>query len=119
MSVEAAIFQTLSAWQALAGVVISADRVEETDAPPYVIFQKITGVRVHSLLGDSGLANPHFQIDVYADTRAGAIVLRDEVRKAMLANPDLGAVHIAEGATYESDTKLFRERTDFSLWFYD
>lgn len=119
MSVEAAIFQTLSAWPALAGVVISADRVEETDAPPYVIFQKITGVRVHSLQGDSGLANPHFQIDVYADTRAAAIVLRDEVRKAMLANPDLGAVHIAEGAAYEPDTKLFRERTDFSLWFYD
>ncbi|GAC1405495.1 MAG: hypothetical protein NVSMB6_00060 [Burkholderiaceae bacterium] len=119
MSVEVTIFQTLNAWSALAGVVITADRVEEIDAPPYVIFQKVTGVRVHSLQGDSGLANPHFQIDVYAETRAAAIVLRDEVRKAMLANPDLGAVHIAEGAAYEPDTKLFRERIDFSLWFYD
>ena len=119
MSVEATIFQTLTSWPALAGIVISADRVEETDAPPYIVFQKITGVRINSLQGDSGLANPHFQFDVYADTRAGAIVLRDEVRKAMLANPVLGAVHIGEGATFEPDTKLFRERTDFSLWFYD
>jgi len=46
-------------------------------------------------------------------------VLHDEVRKAMLTNTDLGAVHIGEGAAYEPDTKLFRERADFSLWFYD
>ena len=119
MSVESAIAQTLKAWPALAGIVIRPDKVEQGDAPPYAVYQKISGRRVASLAGDSGLANPTFQFDVYATTRLASAALRDEVRKAIQANPELGAVHAGEGASFEVDTKLFRERLDFSLWFYD
>jgi hypothetical protein len=119
MSIEGAIAQTLKAWPALAGVVIRPDKVEQGDAAPYAIYQKIMGQRVKSLTGDSGLANPTFQFDIYATTRLAASALRDEVRKALQANPALSAVHAGEGAGFEVDTKLYRERLDFSFWFYD
>jgi hypothetical protein len=119
MSVESVIAQTLKAWPALAGVVIRPDKAEQGDAAPYVIYQKVTGQRIKSLTGDSGLANPLFQFDVYATTRLSAAALRDEMRKAIQASVPLGAVHAGEGASYEPDTKLYRERIDFSIWFYD
>jgi len=119
MSIESVIAQTLKGWPALSGIVIRPDKVEQDDAAPYVIYQKITGWRVQSLAGDSGLANPTFQFDIYATTRLAAAALRDEVRLAIQANFVLGAVHAGEGAGIEVDTKLYRERLDFSLWFYD
>lgn len=119
MSVELVIAQALKAWPALAGVVIRPDKAEQDDAAPYVIYQKLTGQRIKSLTGDSGLANPLFQFDVYATTRLAAAALRDEMRMALQAATILGAVHAGEGAGYEVDTKLYRERVDFSLWFYD
>lgn len=119
MSVESSIFQVLKTWPALAGVIIRPDKAEQGDAAPYIIYQKVTGQRVKSLAGDSGLANPLFQFDVYAASRMTAATLRDEMRKALQAATLLGAVHAGEGAGYEAETKLCRERVDFSLWFYD
>lgn len=119
MSIESVIAQALVAWPALSTAVIRPDKAEEGDARPYVTFQKITGRRVSSLLGDSGLANPHFQFDVFATTRFQAAALREEVRKALQASVPLGAIHAGEGAAFEADTKLFRERIDFSFWFND
>ena len=119
MSIEQTIAQTLGAWPALAGIVIRPDKAEEGDLRPYVTFQKLSGIRVNSLLGDSGLSNTHFQFDVFATTRLQAISVRKEVRLALQASALLGGVHTGEGATFEADTKLFRERVDFSFWFND
>lgn len=119
MSIESVLAQTLKAWPALATVLVRPDKAEQGDPPPYVIYQKVTGQRVKSLLGDSGLSNPIFQFDIYAPTRLAAASLRDQVRLALQANAVLGAVHAGEGAGYEFDTRLYRERLDFSLWFYD
>jgi len=119
MSIESVIAQTLKTWPELADVVVRPDKVEQTDQPPYIVYQKVAGHRVQSLQGDSGLANPHFQFDVYARTRAQAIELREGLRHAIAANPALGAVHAGEGAGFEEDTKLCRERIDFSFWFAD
>lgn len=119
MSIESVIAQTLKAWPALATVLVRPDKAEQGDLPPYLIYQKVTGQRVKSLAGDSGLANPTFQFDVYAPTRLAASSLRAEVRLALQANAVLGAVHVGEGAGYEFDTRLYRERLDFSFWFYD
>jgi hypothetical protein len=74
---------------------------------------------VRSLAGDSGLANPQFQVDVYATTKAQVTALKDAVFLAVLAEPALGATFINEGSGYEPDTKLYRHRQDFSFWFYD
>jgi hypothetical protein len=119
MSIEAVIVQTLLTWPGLSGIVVRPDKAEEGDAAPYLIFQKIIGTRVTSLTGDSGLANPHFQFDLYALTRLQAVSLRKEVRLALQANSVLAAVHLDEGAGYDPVAKLRRERQDFSFWFND
>lgn len=119
MSIEAEIAQTLKTCPELAEAIVRPDKVEQTDQPPYIVYQKVTGRRIQSLQGDSGLANQHFQFDAYARTRAQAIALREALRRAITANPVLGAVHAGEGIGFDEDTRLFRERVDFSLWFAD
>lgn len=119
MTVEETLAACLLAWPALAGMKVRAEVAQASDAAPYIIHTQVSGARVKSLAGDSGLANPHFQIDVYAPTKAQASAVKTEIRQAVLADPGLGAVHIGEGSGYEPDTKLYRYRQDFSFWFYD
>lgn len=119
MSVETTLGACLLAWPALAGIKVRAEVAQPTDVTPYIVHTQVTGTRVNSLRGDSGLANPHFQIDVYADTKAQATDLKKAIRLAVLANADLAAVLIAEASGYEPDTKRYRQRQEFSFWYYD
>lgn len=119
MTVEETIYLALSTWPALAGLEIRPFVAGPGDTAPYIVYQQIGGQRVKSLAGDSGLANPHFQIDVYAEDLVTAASYKKAVREAMLACEPLGAVHIDEGSGYDTETKLIRARQDFSIWFYD
>ena len=117
MTVEETLGACLLAWPALSGIKVRAEVAQPTDVTPYIIHTQISGVRVNSLRGDSGLANSRFQIDVYADTKAQSVTLKKEIRQAVLASIPLGAVLIGEGSGYEPDTKRYRQQQDFSIWF--
>ncbi len=119
MIVEQVILSALKANPALSGLTIRPDKIEETDSTPYIIYQKIVERRESSLSGDSGLANIHYQIDVFSTSRLEAVSLRVAVRQAMLAEPLLGATHSSGSAAFEEDVKLFRETSDFSCWVND
>lgn len=119
MSVETVLGACLLAAPTLAGIKVRAEVAQPTDTTPYIVHTQVTGTRVNSLRGDSGLANPHFQIDVYADTKAQATDLKKVIRIAVLASPELGAFFITEASGYEADTKRYRQRQEFSFWFYD
>ena len=119
MTVEETLGACLLAFPALAGLKVRAEVAQPTDVTPYIVHTHITVTRVNSLKGYSGLANPHFQVDVYADTKAQATSLKRAIREAILANLDLAAVLITEGSGYEPDTKRYRQRQEFSFWFYD
>lgn len=119
MTVEETLGACLLAYPALAGVTVRAEVAQATDLPPYIVHTQVSGSRVRSLAGDSGLANPHFQIDVYATTKSQVSALKKAIREAVLANPALGAVLLDEGSGYEPETKRYRHRQDFSFWFYD
>lgn len=117
-TVESTIVSVLTAAPALAGIVVRPQVIEETDLPPYVVYQKIHGERISDLQGDAGLGNPHFQIDVYAQTASQASTLKDAIRVALLAEPTLNAIMVGESAMFDFPTRLFREIQDFSMWFY-
>lgn len=119
MDVEETLYNTLSTTPALSGMAIRPDVAMVSDTAPYIVYKLISGRRINSLAGDSGLANSHYQIDVYAKDPESRAALKKAVRVAVLGNVSLGAVHIDEGADYEIDTKLFRSRQDFSIWFND
>ncbi|MDQ2822732.1 MAG: DUF3168 domain-containing protein [Pseudomonadota bacterium] len=109
----------LLASPALAGIKVRAELAQTNDSAPYIVHTQYAGTRVSSLTGDSGLANPKFQVDVYASTKAESTGLKAAIRAAILAEPLLGATLINEGSGYEPETKLYRSRQDFSFWFYD
>ncbi|MBC3811333.1 DUF3168 domain-containing protein [Undibacterium aquatile] len=119
MLIEEALFTALNASPQLSALPIRPYVAGPNDAAPYIVWSEPVGKRSSSLQGDSGLANPRFQIDVYSPDVIQASQLRKAVRDAILDSPILGAVHLIEGGTYEPDTKLFRYWQDFSLWFYD
>ncbi|MFZ3002076.1 MAG: DUF3168 domain-containing protein [Undibacterium umbellatum] len=119
MDVEETLYTVLSTAPELAGLAVRPDVAMISDTAPYIVYKLISGKRVNSLAGDSGLANPYYQIDVYAKDPASRASLKKAVRIAVLGNLSLGAVHIDEGSDYEIDTKLFRSRQDFSIWFND
>lgn len=118
MTVEETLAGCLLAAPALAGIKVRAEVAQPTDATPYIVHAQISGLRVNSLTGDSGLSNPRFQIDVYADTKAQTTALKKAIREAVLGCVDLGAVLVGESSGYEPDTKRYRYQQDFSFWFY-
>lgn len=118
-SVDQVLAACLLASPALAGIKVRAEVKQAGDVAPYIIHTQPSGTRVKSLRGDSGLANPRFQVDVYAPTKARATEIKNAIRLAVLAEPALGAVFLDEGSGFESATQLYRHRQDFSFWFYD
>lgn len=115
MTVEETLVECLSVEPALSSV---AAYPEIAQGPaPYIVYTQFAGTRPTSFKGTGALANPRFQIDVYASTKEQVIALKNGVRKAIESSPALNAVFLNEGSGYEADTQLFRHRQDFSMWF--
>ena len=119
MTIEETLSGCLLAWLPLANMKVRAEVAQPTDVTPYIVYTQVSGVRIKSLTGDSGLSNPRFQIDVYADTKAQSTALKSAIREAVLSCQPLGAVLVGESSGYEPDTKRYRHQQDFSFWFYD
>lgn len=119
MSVEESIVAALKASPSLAVVKAYPEAAPASPVAPYIIYTQFAGARVNSFQGDSGLTNPRFQFDVYAKTKAESISLRNAIRVALVAAPELGAVFLDDGSGYEPDTKLHRHRQDFSFWYQE
>ena len=119
MLVEECLYASIKASPTFSAIPVRPNVAIATDVTPYVVYSKISTQRVKSLLGDSGLANSIFQIDVYARDGLQAANLSAAIRQAILTVPQLGAVHRDEASLYETDTKLYRYRQDFSFWYND
>jgi hypothetical protein len=102
---------------AVPSVEVRPDVAAPGDAPPYIVYTQYFGSRVQHLGGDSGLANPRFQIDIYASSKPEVVRLKNQVRAAIDASAELGAFFIEDASGYEPDTKRYRHRQDFSFWF--
>lgn len=85
---------------------------------PYITYQAVGGQSPNYLSSTVDLQNARMQLNVWADTRAAATTLMQSVIPA-LTGPGIKAVTIgAPVSSYESDTKLYGSRSDFSIWFY-
>jgi len=81
----------------------------------YLTYQSVGGQDVNDMSGPADLENARMQVNAWAVTRAGAIAALRSARTALVA---VGGLPIgAPVSTYESDTKLYGSRLDFSLWF--
>lgn len=86
-------------------------------ARPYITYQAVGGQSPNYLSNNVDLQNARMQINVWADTRSVANSLMQNVIDAVTGQL-INAVTIgAPVSSYESDTKLFGARSDFSIWF--
>lgn len=115
MSVEKAFYALLSQEAAISGLVgshIYPLRAPEDIVAPFIVYQKISGIRWRSLGGPSGMAQTRIQIDAYAASYAGAKTLAESIRIALdgyrgtVLGVRIGAV------TLENDQDLLEEDID-------
>lgn len=118
MTVEETIVATLTAAPALAGVKVYPEVAPDGAATPYIVYTEPSENALNLLVGGraAGVENHLFQFDVYAKSKAQAVALKKAITDALEAEPTLGAVFRNGGSMFEPDTKLFRQRQDFSLW---
>lgn len=96
------------------------DRVYPQIAPdnvqrPYIVYQRVTENVENVLAGRTGLINTRLQVDVYATTYAQAQQIATAVADLM-ASWALPNVSILSQDIYESEVKLHRVMTDYSIW---
>lgn len=124
--IEEALFSRLSGFAGLSSLV--GDRIYPLKLPqkptlPAVVYQRISGARVRSLLGSSGLASPRFQFDSYAAGAKTSREVSEQIRLALQGFSGTVAGVRITGITFEGDrdfyyddTGLYRRLADYFIW---
>lgn len=119
MSIEEHIVQALGSLALLAGKKPFPNFAPAGTTVPFIVYQQFAGARVQSLSGDCALANPRYQIDLYTDSAKQRTQLTRQIRLALQSMTDVDAVFLNENQSYEFETRLYRQRMDFSFWLVD
>lgn len=129
MLVEEALHDYLSTHPGLSALI--AGRIYPLVLPqkptlPAITYQRISGLRVRSHQGPSGLASPRFQFDAWADSYASARTVADELRRALdgfrgmmggAPGVRVDAVHLdTDRDLYETETRRWRVQADYFVW---
>lgn len=102
---------------ALVGSRIYPLKLPQAPALPAITYQKVSGPRVISLSGYSGLSHPRLQIDCWAATYDQVKALSAAVVAALDAYP--GAIMNDDGRdNYQPDVELPRVTIDFTIWHH-
>ena len=79
---------------------------------PAVVYSRISGTRVESLQGASGLASPRFQIDVFAERYDEVKTLTRDIQLALEGKRgSFGGVDV-QGILYQGDRDMTDDLTD-------
>lgn len=86
---------------------------------PAVMIQTISGERVHSTDGASGLAGPRIQIDCWAESYADADAVFEAVRKRLdgKGNGDIQGMFIqSERDDFDFELGIYNRSMDVFVW---
>jgi hypothetical protein len=90
---------------------------------PAITYRKISGVRIHAMSADPGVAHPRFQVDSWGKTYESAKDVEVQVRAALSRwRGDQSGVTILasfvenEIDLFEDETGDYRIITDFVIW---
>ncbi len=135
MTIESGLRAYLMADSGVAALV--ADRIYPAPAPqgavmPFVTWQRISGLRVQSLGGPSGLAQPTIQLDCWAETGTRnetgdgygqAKALAQAVRQALDGKTGIlldgmrsAILLLDERDLFEGEARTVRVSMDFRIW---
>jgi hypothetical protein len=102
---------------ALVGSRIYPLKLPQAPTLPALTYQKISGSRVTSLSGYSGLSHPRMQIDCWASTYEQVKDVAAAVVTALDAYP--GSIMNDDGRdNYQPDVELPRVTIDFTIWHH-
>ena len=90
---------------------------------PAMTYQRVSGNRVKSLSGPSGLAHPRFQIDCWGATYNEAKTLAQEVRRVIDGYRGQmgsirvgGAIVLSDRDIHEPEAEDYRVTIDVTIW---
>jgi hypothetical protein len=104
----------------LAGIAATGANVWGNAAPdnvvaPYIVYFKVIGRPDNTLDGVAGTERHRFQIDIYSTTYGEVKTIYGQLKTAM-AGASFANLQIENQDFYESDTKLHRVRSDWSIF---
>ncbi|KVQ43256.1 hypothetical protein WK03_18850 [Burkholderia cepacia] len=107
---------TAAALRSVAGMKAYPDQAPTGAKPPYAVYQAVGGVSITDLDNNpDNLQNARMQVAIWSPDKGESVRYMQEARRAMMR---AGAVPIgAPTSAYETDTKLYGRRLDFSIWF--
>lgn len=96
--------------------------VPEREALPYITYRRISGARVRSISGPSGIARPRFQFDIYALKYDDSRDIANALRRAMdgfsgfMGSVQVGSVTLyVERDQYQDESRTYRFTLDFVI----
>jgi len=125
-TIEEALYSKLSNDAGVSGLVstrVFPNLMPQNPTYPLLVYTRVSGPRIHSHDGSSGLAHPLFQIDSWAETYAGVKALAEKVRLALQGFSGTVATVVINGILFEGDRDLyedgveeFRVSSDYRIW---
>lgn len=110
MTINNAIYSRLSGFAGLSAMV--ASRIYPVNAPqdalmPYVVYQRVSSVKIGLLASDTDIAEPRYQIDVYAGSYSSCRDTADQVVLAMQRWQGTEAGTVVMDTTIENDSDTY------------
>lgn len=125
MIIEEAIVAYLTTYSGLSALIstrLYPLRLPENPTYPAVTYQRISGPRVQSHSGPSGLAFPRFQFDCYGTSYLGSKAVEKQVRAALEGyKGTMGMVNVSSALSqddrdfYDPNTRIWRVSIDFII----
>jgi len=107
----------------LVGTRVYPSKLPQKPTLPAISYQRISGDRVHSTDGASGLARIQFQIDVWGSTYGSVDALFEAVRKRLDGYRGAVGAIVTQGIflererdMYDDEAELYRRSADFTVW---
>lgn len=85
---------------------------------PYITYQQAGGQSPNIMNGGIGIQNSRMQVNVWAESRAAAGPIMQNIIAALSTDAVKASTIGAPVSIYEPDTKLYGSRSDFSIWYY-
>jgi hypothetical protein len=86
-------------------------------AKPYIVYQRVLSNTENTLSGNAGITNTRMQLDIYADTYAGAQALFGQL-DALMSGWAVQNISLHSQDLYESAVKLYRVLAEYSIWHH-
>lgn len=94
---------------------VNTKELNELTVYPFLVFIKVVSTVNNTLAGPTDIQNTRIQVDLYNDTIAGIEQYGPLVVAAMAAAfPQ--SIQLSSDDAYESEVRVFRRVTHFSVW---